>query len=69
MYRRTWGVALFALGLVGLSSACLSTRGPSVAEQAVAPSFRLKSHLGGEVALEDLLAKGPAVVVFYRGQW
>lgn len=66
MRRRGWIRA--ALGLPFLS-ACVSTRGPSVAETAPAPSFRLQSHLGGEVALDDLLARGPAVVVFYRGHW
>ncbi len=61
---RTLGALPFAAG-----AGCISTRGPSVAESAPAPSFRLASHLGGEVALDDMLARGPAVVVFYRGHW
>ena len=61
---RTLGALPFA-GVAG----CISTRGPSVAVTAPAPSFRLASHLGGEVALDDLVARGPAVVVFYRGHW
>ena len=34
-----------------------------------APPFRLPDARGGEVALEDLLADGPVVLVFYRGAW
>jgi peroxiredoxin len=34
-----------------------------------APGFRLPDARGGEVALDDLLANGPAVLVFYRGAW
>jgi peroxiredoxin len=34
-----------------------------------APGFRLPDARGGEVALEDLLAAGPVVLVFYRGGW
>ena len=34
-----------------------------------APTFRLPDARGGEVALDDLLADGPVVLVFYRGAW
>lgn len=34
-----------------------------------APSFTLPNALGQDVASEDLLAKGPIIVVFYRGAW
>jgi peroxiredoxin len=34
-----------------------------------APDFRLPDARGGDVRLRDLLAKGPAVVSFYRGGW
>jgi peroxiredoxin len=34
-----------------------------------APGFRLADARGGEVALDDLLASGPVVLVFYRGAW
>lgn len=34
-----------------------------------APPFALKNASGHPVALADLLAKGPAVVTFYRGEW
>ena len=35
----------------------------------VAPPFALQSVSGGTVALAELLAKGPVVVNFYRGEW
>ena len=34
-----------------------------------APDFTLPNQLGESVSLSDLLAKGPAVVTFYRGNW
>jgi peroxiredoxin len=34
-----------------------------------APGFRLPDARGEEVALDDLLAGGPVVLVFYRGAW
>jgi peroxiredoxin len=34
-----------------------------------APAFRLPDARGGEVALAELLADGPVVLVFYRGAW
>jgi peroxiredoxin len=34
-----------------------------------APRFRLPDARVGEVALDDLLADGPVVLVFYRGAW
>jgi peroxiredoxin len=34
-----------------------------------APLFALPDARGGEVALEALLARGPVVLVFYRGGW
>ena len=45
-----------------------------VAEKALkvgdtAPDFRLPNVNGEFVSLSDALAKGPAVVAFYRGSW
>ncbi|MCP5368717.1 MAG: AhpC/TSA family protein [Hyphomicrobiales bacterium] len=45
-----------------------------LAERAVgvghtAPRFALPDALGTTVALDDLLAKGPVVMTFYRGTW
>ncbi|MGA3354415.1 MAG: redoxin domain-containing protein, partial [Acidimicrobiales bacterium] len=34
-----------------------------------APNFTLPDALGQPVTLADLLAQGPVVVVFYRGEW
>ena len=35
----------------------------------MAPDFTLKNALGKEVSLQDYLAKGPVVLVWYRGGW
>jgi len=34
-----------------------------------APDFTLPNARGDAVALSDALARGPAVVTFYRGDW
>lgn len=34
-----------------------------------APDFALPNVRGQEMRLSDLLARGPAVVTFYRGAW
>lgn len=34
-----------------------------------APDFTLTDSTGNQVALTDLLARGPVVVTFYRGEW
>jgi hypothetical protein len=38
-------------------------------EGARAPDFALPNVKGETVTLSDLLARGPAVVAFYRGGW
>ena len=38
-------------------------------EGAQAPEFTLPNAHGQQVKFSDLLAKGPAVVTFYRGGW
>lgn len=34
-----------------------------------APNFELPNPLGKQIALFDLLSKGPVVITFYRGSW
>jgi hypothetical protein len=34
-----------------------------------APEFSLPDEKGNPVALKELLARGPVVISFYRGQW
>lgn len=36
---------------------------------AVAPSFSLKNTHNTDVALSDLIGRGPVVLGFYRGRW
>jgi len=55
-------VAMFACGR-------LVPRAPGPGLQAVAPQFQLLDQSGNSVALSELTAAGPAVVVFYRGHW
>jgi peroxiredoxin len=59
--RDTWDRDSEALGQRDFSSA------PAVGTQA--PNFRLPDARGGEVELAELRARGPVVVVFYRGPW
>jgi hypothetical protein len=55
---------------VGSTTGCrLRTEQAPAAEQALAPDFELPSHEGRAVSLRQLLARGPAVLVFYRGHW
>ena len=44
-----------------------STTTLSVGE--AAPAFSLSDSTGAEVSLKSLTASGPAVLVFYRGDW
>ena len=69
MLRRS--LVLGSLGAIGAGSGgcSVSTRGPSAPQGAPAPSFTLQSHQGKEVSLDALAARGPVVVVFYRGHW
>lgn len=47
----------------------LETEQPPATVEAQAPDFSLSAHDGRTVALADLLARGPAILVFYRGHW
>lgn len=40
-----------------------------LAEQARVPELELPAHDGRMVTLEQLLERGPALLVFYRGHW
>jgi hypothetical protein len=35
----------------------------------IAPDFSLKNYKDFEIGLGDLIARGPIVLVFYRGRW
>lgn len=68
LLRRSLLVAS-AIAVAAVGIGCLKTRGPSVAVDAPAPQFKLRSNDGQEVELRRLVADGPAVIVFYRGFW
>jgi len=64
--------AALAAAAVMLASGCLpklDTRTPPVEATALAPEFDLQDADGATHRLRDLIADGPAVVVFYRGYW
>jgi peroxiredoxin len=42
---------------------------PGLAVGDTAPDFTLPNQLGRPVSLDERLKRGPAVVVFYRGEW
>lgn len=69
LVRRSFVAAILAGALASLGTGCLKTRGPSVAMDAPAPQFNLRSNDGRDVELKRLIADGPAVIVFYRGFW
>lgn len=63
-------VAVPAAAVVPVGAGCrLHTAEAPVAEQARAPDFGLPAHDGRTVTLAELVASGPAIVVFYRGHW
>ncbi|MFT3771404.1 MAG: hypothetical protein QM820_38815 [Minicystis sp.] len=45
------------------------TRTPSLTAQVPAPSFDLPDQTGAHHTLAALTARGPAMIVFYRGFW
>ena len=49
--------------------ACLRPREAPIAVTTSAPKFVAPAHDGTLVALDDLTAHGPLVLVFYRGHW
>jgi cytochrome oxidase Cu insertion factor (SCO1/SenC/PrrC family) len=68
--RRIARAALVALAVLAVGGGCrLRSRGTPAAEAAVAPDFTLPDQDGQAHALADLRAKGPVVLVFYRGHW
>jgi peroxiredoxin len=60
-------IALFDRDAEALGRRDFASSAPQVGDRA--PGFRLPDARGGHVALGELLADGPVVVVFYRGAW
>ena len=68
--RRSLLQAAWAAAAASALAACgLRPRAPGPATDAVAPPFSLIDHRGRDVSLSTLRARGPVVVVFYRGFW
>jgi peroxiredoxin len=53
----------------GVDEVTTSAVAPGLAVGDPAPDFTLGDALGSQVGLAELLAKGPVVVTFYRGEW
>ena len=76
LHRRRWTsilagadivlVALFAFGFFGLAATPSSERARTITR---APDFTLPDQDGKAVTLSAELAKGPVLLVFYRGFW
>lgn len=59
-----------ALGTsVGAVGCRLQTEQESVQVEPTAPDFSLTAQDGTDVDLASLVARGPAILVFYRGHW
>jgi hypothetical protein len=61
-------MVLGALGYIGVHRA-IATRGPGDVQGGIAADFSLPDTSGTTVTLASLTARGPAVLVFYRGYW
>jgi peroxiredoxin len=59
--------AAFDAGVEAVRTAGIAERAVTVGE--VAPTFTLPDATGRPIALDDLLARGPVVITFYRGGW
>lgn len=53
----------------GIDEVTSSGVAPGLAVGDRAPGFTLEDAVGNRVVLADLLAEGPVVVTFYRGEW
>jgi peroxiredoxin len=53
----------------GVDEVTTSGVAPGLAVGDTAPDFTLSDALGQQVALAELLAQGPVVLTFYRGEW
>ena len=56
-------------GVITMKGNPMTLLGPELKVGDKAPDFALPNVRGESVSLSDILAKGPAVVAFYRGAW
>ena len=79
LFRVTIAAAVAAVAIFYYVAGCASVWPTSIfflkkdpgeiAQGAKAPAFTLPDATGSKAALADLLARGNAVLVFYRGHW
>lgn len=60
-------LAIMERSIEELRASGIVARVPKVGDRA--PDFTLPDSDGRPVSLQDLLARGPAVLSFYRGRW
>jgi hypothetical protein len=63
------GVLLMTVGDVASHLQKTPKEAPAVPERATFPAVTLEAHDGTKVALADRWARGPLVVVLFRGTW
>jgi len=61
--------AMLVLASSGCVTALQVTTTATVADGELAAPFALPAQDGAQVSLAGVLARGPAVLVFYRGYW
>jgi peroxiredoxin len=67
MSVKTMVAALFLIFLNSISNAQSEPKGLGVGQKA--PDFEAVDQQGGKVSLQQLVKKGPVILLFYRGQW
>ena len=74
--RRAWvrlacglDIVLLVLALVAFFGLAALPEATAITEVDIAPDFTLPDHTGQDVALSEMWAQGPVLLVFYRGHW
>ncbi len=62
-------VIVLVHGGLGGCSLSVKPRDGALYQEGRAPLFSLPDHNGNHVDLQQLLSKGPVMIVFYRGHW
>ncbi len=67
--RTTWTEQDRAIVKAANEKLAIDMPDPGLKEGNIAPNFKLKNAFGQTVELKQALAKGPVVLIFYRGAW
>jgi len=55
--------------MAAITMAVAAASGRALRAGCIAPDFRLPDHGGRQFSLQEISARGPAIVHFYRGSW